>query len=146
VVDASGRAEGNGAGPRGDKPLRVGVRDRRVAPVRARPIVVELAHILPPLSRSLGAQGAGTRALREAERGQYGDGGVPRRRRRPRRRRGHAGRGGAELFLDKISYRFTWAGPALLLKHQLQQHGPVPDTFSSPVCSGESDSVRSKYR
>lgn len=42
---------------------------------------------------------------------------------------GTRGEGGAGLFLDKISYRFTWAGPALLLKHQLQQHGPVPDTF-----------------
>jgi hypothetical protein len=40
------------------------VRDRGVAPVRPRPVVVELAHPPPPLSPSLRAQGPGTRALR----------------------------------------------------------------------------------
>ena len=46
VVDAGGGAEGEGAGPGGDQPLRVGVRHPGVAPVRPRPVVVELAH--PP--------------------------------------------------------------------------------------------------
>lgn len=49
MVDAGGGAEGEGAGPGGDEPLRVGVRDPGVAPVRPRPVVVELAHP-PPLS------------------------------------------------------------------------------------------------
>jgi hypothetical protein len=49
VVDAGGGAEGEGAGPGGDEALRVGVRDPGVAPIRPRPVVVELAHP-PPLS------------------------------------------------------------------------------------------------
>lgn len=49
VVDAGGGPEGESAGPGGDEALRVGVRDTGVAPVRPRPVVVELAH-LPPLS------------------------------------------------------------------------------------------------
>lgn len=46
VVNACSGAEGEGAGPGGDEPLRVGVRHRRVAPVRPRPVVVEFAHPL----------------------------------------------------------------------------------------------------
>lgn len=71
MVDAGGRAEGKGAGPGGDEPLRVGVRDRGVAPVRPRPVVVELAH--PPPFRAQRALELGF--MRSVSHGGKGSGG-----------------------------------------------------------------------
>lgn len=44
MVDAGGGAEGEGAGPGGDKALRVRVRHPGVSSVCPRPVVVELSH------------------------------------------------------------------------------------------------------